>query len=121
GDVSFFFKKTSGKKIICLKKISNKCILPILNFKNMTILKGHVLFSDFFLYKHPKKRLTIKCNTIYAGFYFNTFFSKKNLMQPFAGFLKNFRKILFNIKKYIYLQSTRLFYQNEVLYVQYLV
>ena len=75
------------------KKISNKCILSILNFKNVTISKEHV-FSDFFLYKHPqKKRLTIKCNTIYAVSYFNTvFFSKKNLMQPFAGFLKNFRK-----------------------------
>ena len=49
------------------------------------------------------------------------FFQKKNLMQPFAGFLKILGKILFNIKKYIYLQSTRLFYQNEVLYVQHLV
>jgi len=38
------------------KKISNKCILPILNFKNVTISKGHVLFSDFFLYKHPQKK-----------------------------------------------------------------
>src|SRR2546421_5033839 len=49
-------------------------------------------------YKHPpQKRLTIKCNTIYAVSYFNTvFFSKKNLIQPFAGFLKNLRKAVSN-------------------------
>src|SRR5947207_6484588 len=100
------------------KKISNKCILPILNFKNG---KG-TCFLIFFCISIPKIRLTIKCNTIYAVSYFNTVFFKKEFDAAFRRFFKKFYEkfclILKNIFIYnvlVYFTKTR-YYMYNILY-----